>query len=45
MWREAARYEPSMGADERAALLGGWQARGGAGQGLGKRVTAACARG
>jgi glycerol kinase len=24
MWREAARYEPRMGADERAALLGDW---------------------
>jgi len=24
MWREAARYEPAMGADEREALLGEW---------------------
>jgi glycerol kinase len=24
MWREAARYEPAMGADEREALLAGW---------------------
>jgi glycerol kinase len=24
MWREAARYEPSMGADERTALQGDW---------------------
>jgi glycerol kinase len=24
MWRQAARYEPSMSADERAALLDGW---------------------
>jgi glycerol kinase len=24
MWREAARYEPRMGADEREALLAGW---------------------
>jgi glycerol kinase len=24
MWREAARYEPGMGADERDALLAGW---------------------
>jgi glycerol kinase len=24
MWREAARYEPSMGEDERAELLDGW---------------------
>jgi glycerol kinase len=24
MWREKARYEPSIGADERAALLDGW---------------------
>jgi glycerol kinase len=25
MWREAARYEPAMGADEREALLGSWR--------------------
>ena len=25
MWRSRARYEPSMGSDERAALLGGWR--------------------
>jgi glycerol kinase len=25
MWREAARYEPAMGADERAALLAEWR--------------------
>jgi glycerol kinase len=25
MWREAARYEPVMGADEREALLGEWR--------------------
>ena len=25
MWREAARYEPSMAADEREALLTGWR--------------------
>ena len=25
MWREKARYEPSMGSDERAALLGDWR--------------------
>jgi glycerol kinase len=25
MWREAARYEPRMGADERASLLEGWR--------------------
>jgi glycerol kinase len=25
MWREAARYEPRMGADEREALLGEWR--------------------
>jgi len=25
MWREAARYEPSMGTEEREALLGGWR--------------------
>jgi glycerol kinase len=24
MWRQAARYEPSMSADEREALLTGW---------------------
>jgi glycerol kinase len=24
MWREAARYEPEMGEDERASLLEGW---------------------
>jgi len=24
MWREAARYEPAMEEDERAALLAGW---------------------
>ena len=24
MWRQAARYEPAMGADEREALLGRW---------------------
>jgi glycerol kinase len=24
MWREAARYEPGMGEDERSALLAGW---------------------
>ncbi|MGH2951784.1 MAG: FGGY-family carbohydrate kinase, partial [Solirubrobacterales bacterium] len=24
MWREAARFEPRMAADERAALLGRW---------------------
>jgi len=24
MWREAARYEPAMGADQRAELLAGW---------------------
>jgi glycerol kinase len=24
MWREAARYEPSMSEDERATLLDGW---------------------
>jgi glycerol kinase len=24
MWREAARYEPSMGTDERESLLAGW---------------------
>ena len=24
MWREAARYEPRMSADEREALLGRW---------------------
>jgi glycerol kinase len=24
MWREAARYEPAMGEDERASLLAGW---------------------
>jgi glycerol kinase len=25
MWRESARYEPRMGADEREALLAGWR--------------------
>jgi glycerol kinase len=25
MWREAARYEPAMGAGEREALLGEWR--------------------
>ena len=25
MWREAARYEPAMGEDERRALLAGWR--------------------
>ena len=25
MWREAARYEPAMGEDEREALLGEWR--------------------
>ncbi len=25
MWREAARYEPAMGADERETLLAGWR--------------------
>jgi len=25
MWREARRYEPRMGADERAELLGDWR--------------------
>ena len=25
MWREAARYEPRMGADEREALLADWR--------------------
>jgi glycerol kinase len=25
MWREAARYAPSMGSDERQALLAGWR--------------------
>jgi len=25
MWREDARYEPAMSADERAELLGGWE--------------------
>ena len=25
MWREAARYEPGMGEDERAALLADWR--------------------
>jgi glycerol kinase len=25
MWREAARYEPRMGVDERETLLGGWR--------------------
>jgi glycerol kinase len=25
MWTEAARYEPAMGEDERAALLDGWR--------------------
>ena len=25
MWREAARYEPSMVADERDALIGRWR--------------------
>src|SRR4030095_14298498 len=25
MWREAARYEPSMPADRREALVGGWR--------------------
>ena len=25
MWREAARYEPRMGEDERRALLAEWQ--------------------
>jgi glycerol kinase len=24
MWREAARYEPAMGSDERATLLADW---------------------
>jgi glycerol kinase len=24
MWREAARYEPSMSEDERESLLAGW---------------------
>jgi glycerol kinase len=24
MWREAARYEPSMSEDERGSLLAGW---------------------
>src|SRR5204863_7152547 len=24
MWAEAARYEPAMGEDQRAELLGGW---------------------
>jgi hypothetical protein len=24
MWRQAARYEPSMSADERETLLAGW---------------------
>ncbi len=27
MWREAARYEPSMSDDERETLLAGWAAR------------------
>ena len=26
LWREAARYEPSMSEDERASLLAGWHA-------------------
>jgi len=25
MWREAARYEPSMPADRREALVAGWR--------------------
>jgi glycerol kinase len=25
LWREATRYEPRMGEDERASLLGGWR--------------------
>jgi glycerol kinase len=25
MWRESARYEPRMGDDERARLLGDWE--------------------
>jgi glycerol kinase len=25
MWRQAARYEPSMSADEREGLLAGWK--------------------
>jgi glycerol kinase len=25
MWREAARFEPAMGTDERVSLLGGWR--------------------
>ena len=25
MWRQAARYEPRMGEDEREALLAGWR--------------------
>ena len=25
MWREAARYEPRMGEDERQTLLGDWR--------------------
>jgi hypothetical protein len=25
MWRQAARYEPSMSADQRESLLAGWR--------------------
>jgi len=25
MWRQAARYEPSMSADQREGLLAGWR--------------------
>ena len=51
MWREAARYEPRMGEDERRALLVGLASGaralarlGSAGRGPG-RVTAAAGRG
>ncbi len=36
MWREAARYEPRMGADERAALLADWRRAVERAQGLGR---------
>ena len=50
MWREAARYEPRMGEDERAALLAGWhraleRSRGWADPEAERRVTAATAGG
>ena len=36
MWREAARYEPRMGADERESLLADWRRAARASRGLGR---------